>query len=464
MPTAFPSRRNAPRLSRWFLEYPGRASVLGFALLILAGAGLLMLPAATTGVALSPVDALFTATSAACVTGLTVRDTGADFTPLGQGVILLLIQTGGLGIMTVSILFLLAAGARPGLMERTVIRQNFTHRPQLNPTDILRGVLLLTFGIEMIGALLLFPAFWPDFPAPQALYQAGFHSVSAFCNAGFSLFSDSLSRYRDDPLVNLVVCGLVVSGGIGFLVLVEGGKALRHQHRRWERLSLHAKMVLSTTLVFLLGGFVLVLALEWRHTLAELSLPRKLLAATFQAVTPRTAGFNTLPVHEMANETLFFMVLLMFVGGSPGSCAGGIKTTTVAALAFLGLSRLRGFHRPRIFRRTLPERTVWRALTVGLASGLVVAAGLMLLLITERGDLPVGESRAQFPALMFEVFSAFGTVGLSTGVTPSLSTSGKLVITALMFIGRLGPLVLGMAISRQVAPRMAYAEENLMIG
>lgn len=459
-----PSRRRTAWLSRWLLEFPARASVLGFAALILVGAALLMLPAASAGPPVSATDALFTATSAACVTGLIVLDTGSDFTGFGQGVILCLIQTGGLGIMTLSILFLVVAGARPGLMERMVIRQNFSPSDQVNPVDILRVVLILTLGIEAVGAALLFPVFLRDFSAPMALYQAGFHAVSAFCNAGFSLFSDSLSGYRDDPVVNLVVCGLIVSGGIGFLVLLEIGKALRRKRRRWERLSLHAKMSIAATAFLLVGAFVLVLLLEWRHTLAGLPLHRKLLAAAFQAVTPRTAGFNTLPVGELANETLFLFVLLMFVGGSPGSCAGGIKTTTLTCLAFLGFSRMRGHERPRLFRRTIPESTVWRALQVGLTSGLVVVAGVMLILITERGDLPVAESRSQFPALLFEVVSAFGTVGLSTGVTPSLSVGGKLVITALMFIGRLGPLVLGMAISRHSAPRAAYAEENLMIG
>ncbi|MFP4308953.1 MAG: TrkH family potassium uptake protein [Desulfococcaceae bacterium] len=464
MRALLPTQRRRGRLSRWFLDFPARASVLGFAVLILIGTGLLMLPAASTGASLHAVDALFTATSAACVTGLVVLDTGSDFTVLGQAVILLLIQTGGLGIMTISILFLMVAGGRPGLMERALIHQSFSYQTRLSPVEILRNVVLLTLGFETAGALLLWPVFLGDFPPGEAFYQAGFHAVSAFCNAGFSLFSDSLSGYRGHPLMNLVVCGLIVSGGLGFLVLLEGGRALRRKRRRWERLSLHAKMALATTGLLLAGSVLLVLALEWNHTLAGLSWPDKLMAAVFQAATPRTAGFNTVDIGRLANETLFLFVLLMFVGGSPGSCAGGIKTTTLACLGFLGLSRLRGHQRPRLFRRTLPEGAVWRSLQVGLTSGLVVAAGLMLLLITERGDLPVAESRAQFPELLFEVVSAFGTVGLSTGATPHLSVSGKLVITALMFIGRLGPLVLGMAISRHAAPRAAYAEENVMIG
>jgi trk system potassium uptake protein len=458
------SRRKHSWLSRWFLDFPGRASVLGFALLILVGTGLLMLPAAAVGPPVSAMDALFTATSAACVTGLIVLDTGSDFTLFGQGVILMLIQIGGLGIMTLSILFLLVAGTRPGLMERTVIRQDFSPSEQVNPADILRVVVLLTLGIEATGAALLFPVFRNDFSTPVALYQAGFHAVSAFCNAGFSLFPDSLSGYGDHPLMNLAVCGLIVSGGIGFLVLLEIGKALRRKRRRWEGLSLHAKMAISATLFLLAGSFVLVLLLEWRHTLADLPLPGKIMAAAFQAVTPRTAGFNTVPIGDLTNETLFLFMLLMFVGGSPGSCAGGIKTTTLACLVLLGFSRLGGHKRPRVFRRTIPVNTVWRSLQVGLTSGFVVVVGLMLLLIAERGNPSADPNRAQFPELLFEVVSAFGTAGLSTGATPSLSAGGKLTITALMYVGRLGPLVLGMAFSRRSAPRTAYAEENLMIG
>ncbi|MBW2096636.1 MAG: hypothetical protein JRI80_17335, partial [Deltaproteobacteria bacterium] len=232
----------------------------------------------------------------------------------------------------------------------------------------------------------------------------------------------------------------------------------------WARLSLHSKIVLFTTAILLVAGTFLVLSMEWNNTLKGPSVPGKILASFFQSVTARTAGFNTLPIGIMANETLFLMILLMFVGASPGSCGGGIKTTSFASLIALGISRVRGKEKTHCFRRTISEGSIGKAISIAMISGVVIAIATMALLITELGEMPHVASRGKFLELLFEVVSAFGTVGLSTGVTPGLSAVGKIIITMVMFIGRLGPLVIAMAVSRESAPRYYYAEESIMIG
>lgn len=291
-----------------------------------------------------------------------------------------------------------------------------------------------------------------------------FHSVSAFCNAGFSTFSNSLEGFVGDPLVNLTVALLIMSGGIGFLVLREMGSLTgnRGKPRRW--LSLHSKVVLSTTAALLGMGTVLILIMEWRNTMAGLSLPERILAAFFQAVTARTAGFNTLPIGSMANQTLALIAILMFIGASSGSTGGGIKTGTFATLVALGLSRMRGHPEAQLFKRSISQASVARAMSVTMVCALVVIVGTLLLQVTELGSAGSEQARSRFLDLFFEVVSAFGTVGLSTGVTSSLSDAGKLLITAVMFLGRLGPMLVAVAVARQKVYRFRYAEESIMIG
>jgi trk system potassium uptake protein TrkH len=439
-------------------------TIAGFAGLISVGTVLLMLPASATGPALGFVDAAFTATSAACVTGLVVVDTGKDLSPFGQVVVLFTIQIGGLGIMTLSTVFLLLAGRRPSLASRAIIQDTFTHSADRSLPSLLRDIIRFTLFIEGLGMLLLFFRFHPKWELSQALYLAVFHAISAFCNAGFSPFSDSLMRFQHDWIVNLVICFLIVSGGIGFLVLQELKRNFAFRARTWSRLSLHSKLVISTTVTLLLGGMVSILLMEWGNTLAPLPLPERILAAFFQSVTARTAGFNTLPIAAMANETLFVVILLMFVGASSGSCGGGIKTGTLATLVVMGLSRLRGHDYPQVFRRAISIGSIGRAVSVVLASIVVVALGSLFCMMLELGDVPHTMSRGKFLELLFEVVSAFGTVGLSMGVTAGLSVGGKLLITVIMFVGRLGPLVVAIAVSRRGAPRYRYAEEGIMIG
>ena len=452
-------------MSRSLLQSPARISICGFAILICIGTALLMLPeASTTSHGTTFVDALFTATSAACVTGLTVLDTGHAFSLFGQTIILLLIQTGGLGIMTISTFVILMAGKRPSLVGKIVVQDTLTGGGERDLQSTLRDMVIFTFVIEGLGAAMMFLRFLPAYGTGQAIYLSIFHSVSAFCNAGFSLFSHGLEGYSTDWLINIVICLLIISGGIGFLVMSELKQKRPHNLRTLSQLSLHSKLVISTTLILIISTSIMITTMEWHNTLRSLSIPDRFLAGFFHAVTARTAGFNTIPVGNFTNVTLFILILLMFIGASPGSCGGGIKTTTFATLIILGSSKLKGLEKPEVFYRTISQESVNKAISLVMTSMLVIIVGTMLMLITERGNIPVPLSRGHFLKLLFEVVSAFGTVGLSTGITADLTTAGKLILTVIMFIGRLGPLVIVMAISRSIAPRYQYAEENVMVG
>jgi len=452
------------KLKHLFLNNPARISIAGYVLFILVGAFLLMLPISVTGEGIGFINALFTATSAACVTGLIVVDTGTTFTLFGQIVILILIQVGGLGIMTLSTMFMVMAGIRPGITSRTVVQDTFNLDGIFDFRSIIKNVIIFTFVIEGIGAALMVFYFLPQRSFTEALYLSIFHAISAFCNAGFALFSDSFIKYQGVWGFNIIICILIILGGIGFFVLSELRRNLPINKRSISRLSLHSKIVLSVTSILIVSGTLLITAMEWGNTLSILCLPERFLAGFFQTVTTRTAGFNTLPIGDMVNEALFLMILLMFIGASPGSTGGGIKTSTAACLFSLGFSRLKGLEKPRLFNRSISQESIGRALSVTLVSTLVVVIGTMVLLIIESGGGSTLHDRGKFIEVFFEVVSAFGTVGLSTGITAMLSAAGKLVIIVVMFIGRLGPLVVAMAVSRDRAPHYYYAEENIMIG
>jgi trk system potassium uptake protein TrkH len=452
-------------LSFHLLRSPARVAITGFALLIATGAVLLMLPVSSTGKALGFIDALFMSTSASCVTGLSVMDIGTQLTRFGQLVILMLIQVGGLGIMTVSTLVLMMMKKRPTLSGQAIIKDTFTYgEGRQTATSVLKAIFLTAFFIEAAGALCLFLRMAARTDWTQAVYPAVFHAVSAFCNAGFSLYPDSFTGYRDDWVVNIVLCLLIIAGGIGFVVIADVKQRFFDRKKQVTRLSLHSRLALSATAVLIVAGTVAILCLEWNNTLAPLSIPGRLLAALFQSVTARTAGFNTLNIGAMANETLFVLCILMFIGACPGSCGGGVKTTTVAGLAVMGFSRLRGLSRPRVFRRTLNDASVSKAASLVMISAVLITLAVMVLMMSELGRLSHTQTRGRFLELLFESISAFGTVGLSMGITPSLSGLGRLTITALMFVGRLGPLVIGLAVSRERISRFQYAEENIMIG
>jgi len=448
--------------------------VLSFGTVILAGTLLLWLPAASREAPLGFVDALFTATSATCVTGLTVVDTGIHFTLFGQLVILALIQIGGLGIMTLGTFFILSFGGRLGLRGRDVVSRTLTgdHRSDLR--RILRNVFYLTVAVEAAGAFLLAGRFLERMDLPQAIYEGVFHSVSAFCNAGFGLHPDSFIGWQRDWGVNLVLMSLIVTGGLGFVVLIDVARLFRRPEPdgrddrppgRRHRLSLHSRLTLLFSAGLILVGAVIFLLLEWQDTLVDLPLGGKLIASFFQSVTARTAGFNTVPIGLTSNATLFLFILLMFVGGAPGSCAGGIKVTTLGVLVTMAVNRIRGNAEVSLFRRRIPERTVSEAMGIATLGMTVVILFTFLLVAIEVGALSYATTQGAFIRLAFESVSAFGTVGLSTGVTPELSTVGRLLITLLMFIGRLGPLTMVLAVAARVRkPLYRYVEERVMVG
>jgi trk system potassium uptake protein TrkH len=453
------------RLSFHLLRSPARVAIFGFALLITTGAGLLMLPISSTGRPLGFIDALFMSTSASCVTGLSVVDIGSQLTLFGQLVILLLIQVGGLGIMTVSTLVLMMMKKRPTLSGQAIIKDTFTYgEGRQTAGSVLKAIFLTSFFIEAAGALCLYLRTAARAGWTHAAYPAVFHAVSAFCNAGFSLYPDSFTGYREDWIVNGVLSLLIIVGGIGFVVIADVKHRFVDRKKAVTRLSLHSRVALSASAVLILAGMVAILCMEWDNTLAPLSIPGRLLAALFQSVTARTAGFNTLHIGAMANETLFVLCILMFIGACPGSCGGGVKTTTVAGLAVMGFSRLRGFSRPQVFRRTLTDASMSKATSVVMISAALITLAVMVLMMSELGRLSHTQTQGRFLELLFESVSAFGTVGLSMGVTTTLSALGRLTITALMFIGRLGPMVIGLAVSRERISRIQFAEENIMIG
>lgn len=425
---------------------------ISFLVLVVTGTLLLQLPWATPADApIGWIDALFTSTSAACVTGLAVRDTGTGFTLFGQAVLLLLIQVGGLGVMTFGLFFAVAAG-RFSLDQRQLVEQTLSGDHTYAPRDLVRLVLLFTFGCEALGALWLWFALRDDLP--DAAWQAAFHSVAAFANAGFSLLPDSLMRFRDDAAVNAGVMALIVLGGLGFLAVQD----LLKQGLRWRRLALHTRLVVVASGALIVAGTAGFWAIERDGALAGLGPREQLLASLFQSVTARTAGFNTVDFTRLAPATLLGVIVLMFIGGSPGSCAGGIKTTTAATLLVALRAQLAGRRYVNVFGRTLSRQTV--AIAVAATTAALVAAngGLFALLLIQP------DGHARFADYAFEAMSALGTVGLSTGVTPALEPASRLVVVALMFLGRVGPLTLAAVVAGRRVDDWQHPGEAVMIG
>jgi trk system potassium uptake protein len=442
---------------------PLRMLIGSFLVLILLGTALLKLPAATPPArSIGWIDALFTATSATCVTGLAVRDTGTEFTLFGQLVILGLIQAGGLGLLTFSLFILALFRGRVSLAQRSIFEQTLANRAGNRLWPVLRLVILFTFATEGIGALLLFLRWFPEMGAGRAAYYGVFHSVSAFCNAGFGLRPDSLTAWRGDPWVVLTVSALIVLGGLGFFTVYE----VVESRKMRTPISVHSKLALTVSTVLIVLGTVLIWLLEAGRSFSGMGEGEKLLAAFFQSVTTRTAGFNTVNLAQLAPGTLFLMTLLMFIGGSPGSCAGGIKTTTVGVLVMATLTRLRGHVHVNAFRRTLREVTVNNALTVALWGALGAVAALFALILLQSPGGSVAEERSLFFDYLFETISALATVGLSTGITAELSPASRLLVSLLMFFGRMGPLTLASSLagSQGAVDDWEYAQEEVMLG
>lgn len=423
------------------------------------------LPGLYTGAPLSWLDALFTATSAVCVTGLIVVDTATHFTLLGQAFILLLIQLGGLGILTFTTLIIVALGRRLSLHHEAVTANTAEIAPDIDFRQLVRNVVLFTFLFEAAGAVVLFAAWVPRFSLGAAAWHALFQAISAFCNAGFSTFNDSLMGFQGAPVTLTVIMTLVVLGGLGFLTLEELHLRWRKRRDAPPRLSLHSRLALVVTALLLIGGWLAFSVLEWNNTLGDLAAWQKVLNGLFMSVTARTAGFNTVDYSATAESSNFLTILLMSIGGSPGSTAGGIKTTTVAVIALLAYSRLRGHQITSVQHRSIPEETVQRA--VGLfVVGFIVVTGAILFFAMVQLE-PGGGGGGDFLVYMFEAVSAFNTVGLSMGGTGDLTESGKVVTILLMYVGRVGPLTFASAIALRrptTSGEFRYAYEDVIIG
>lgn len=444
----------------------GTVFILSYLLAILLGGFLLWLPFSNPKMKVSFLDALFTATSALCVTGLSVVDIGTSFNHLGQIIILLLIQTGGLGITTFSVWFFLSLGREISFKSRFHIQASFSPRPMDELRGLLRLIFLFTLSIEACGALILVLYWWQWYSFPRALYLSVFHSISAFCNAGFSLFPDNLVKFQGSYTVTLTVALLIIFGGIGFPVAHEiFGLANKKRKGMRIKLSLHSRLVLITTGSLIFGGSLVFYGIEYNDALDGFSVPTGILIAFFQSVTTRTAGFNTLEMASLTNASLLVMIILMFIGASPGSCGGGIRTTTFALLAGLLWNRLKGKKRVHLFRRTVPEEVISRAIFLVTLAGSLILLLTTLVLLVESGNLPFPKARGALMEVLFEVVSAFGTVGLSTGVTPRLEPASKFLIIITMFLGRVGILSLGYSLAKKEERYpISYGEEGVMTG
>lgn len=433
-----------------------RILVYGFAGMILAGTLLLMLPLATRTGQMTPlVDALFTATSATCVTGLVVVDTGTYWSFFGQVVILLMIQTGGFGFMAGATVLLSVLGRRIGLTQRLLVSESLSQEGPGGMVRMVRRMAIFTGLAEGVGAVIFFLAFLVRSSPLLALWQAIFQAVSAFNNAGFDIFGNfhSLRDFQQNAPVLLTTAILFILGGIGFAVVMDF-----YRIRRWDRLTLNSKLVLSTSTILLTGGTLVYLIAEFYNqgTLEPMSFPIKLLSAFFQSATTRTAGFNSLNVSAMLDYSLFFTILLMFIGGASGSTAGGIKVNTFGLLAATIASTAQGKEHAGAFGREFHAGQIYRALAVLILSLGVVVSAVFLLSVTEKFT---------FLPLFFETVSASGNVGLTVGITPGLSTAGRILIIILMFAGRLGPLTLMMSLRQRQHPTLyRYPEETISIG
>lgn len=436
---------------------PPKILSLGFVILIAAGTLLLSLPAASTGGRISFIDALFMATSATCVTGLAVIDTGTELSTFGQVVLLVLFQFGGLGFVTMATLITLVLNKRISLKERLLLQESMNQNSMQGIVKLIRRVLIYSLVIQLTGAILLAARFIVDMPIGKAAYYGLFHSISIFNNAGFDLFGDvhgpfsGLTRYVEDPVVNITSMLLIFLGGIGFIVLSD-----LIDYPKRKRLMLHSKVVLATSAVLILVGAIIFFWLEWNATLKPLHAGGKIMASFLQAITPRSGGVTTIEIPLLRESTQFLMILLMFIGAAPGSTGGGIKITTFAILASTAYAKLRSKEDIVMFRHRISKENVYRAITMTLLSLMLVVISTMLLSITERAD---------FLSVLFEAVSAFGTSGITMGLTTELTTIGKVLVIILMFVGRTGPLTLAYALKPKNSKELyRYPEGNITIG
>lgn len=444
------------RLYKLLTGNPPVTVMLSFILVIFLGTILLMMPVSSAqGKVTAPVDALFIATSATCVTGLVVVDVGSYFSLFGQIVILLLIQVGGLGLMTISTAFAIVLGQRLTLKLESTMYKVVGGSQSLNVLNLLKNTMFVTLIIEGLGAAFLYIRFSMDYAPLRAFYYSIFHAVSAFCNAGISLLPCNLSSYVGDYIINIGITGLIILGGLGFNVIID----LHHfifRKSKVRKLALHSKIVLLVTALLLVGGAIIFFLVEYHGIMKGLSIKEKLLASWFNSVSARTAGFNVIDIGSLSKASLLITMFLMFIGASPGSTGGGIKTTTFAVLVLSIIGMFKGTRDLSIFNRRIPNSNSREATSLVVLSATIIFIVLFFLLLLEPFS---------FENLMFEAVSAFGTAGLSTGITPMLSTLGKLLIILLMYVGRIGPLTLIYAFAvRQGTVNLSYAEEKIAIG
>ncbi|MGM0379299.1 MAG: TrkH family potassium uptake protein [Bacillota bacterium] len=435
---------------------PSMVLVLGFLGVIFLGAILLNLPVASNNnQSVGFINALFTSTSAVCVTGLIVVNTSLHWTLFGKIVIMLLIQIGGLGFMTITTLIVVAMGKKIGLKNRMLIQEDLGQHSISGVVRISLKIVKVTFLIEFIGAILLATKFVPEFGTKTGIFYGIFHSISAFCNAGFDLIGNSLENYVTSPVINFTIMGLIVLGGIGFTVMLDV-----YRSKNIRRLNLHTKIVLLITGILLVSGLVFFFMLEYNNvnTIGDLSLPNKIMASSFQSVTPRTAGFNTVPTGQLNDTSKFLTIVYMFIGGSPGSTAGGIKTATLGVLLLAVYSEIIGKDQINFAKRRIDYETVSRCISILFIALALVIFVTIILSITEVQN---------FLDIFFETVSAFGTVGLSTGITGELSAIGKVIVSITMFMGRVGPITVATAIaSRHTGKkdRIKYPKEKIIVG
>ena len=442
---------------------PSRTMIIGFGLVILLGAILLNSSFVTqSGENVGFLNALFTSTSAVCVTGLVVVDTATYWNQFGQFIIIILIQIGGLGFMTIATMFALIMGKKINLKERLLIQESLNQKDLSGLVKLTKYIILMTFTIEGIGALLLSVVYIPKLGFLQGIWYSVFNSISAFCNAGFDLMGtisgpfSSLTYFVDNSLINVVICVLIILGGIGFPVLLDV-----INNKKYSKLNIHSKIVINTTGILIVVGVIFIFIAEFnnKNSLGSLNMKEKILSSVFQSVTLRTAGFNTIDLTLLNESTLFLMVILMFIGASPASTGGGLKTTTIATLLLTVKSFILGKEDIEVYNRRIGESVIRKSLGMFFIGVFIVLFGILTLSVVNPGFTLLEST--------FEVVSAFATVGLSIGGTPELTSAGKLVIILLMFLGRVGSLTIFIGLlSRSSKPKakIKYPEGKIIVG
>lgn len=439
---------------------PAQVVILSFAGVILIGALLLYLPvSAGPGKSIAFIDALFMSTSATCVTGLASISIVDDFSVFGQIVLLALVQIGGLGIMTLSSSMAIIMGKNLAMREQVIMQDVLDASSSQELLNLIIDIIRFTFLIEFIGAILLTIGFYQEgLEIGQSLYYGFYHGISAFCNAGFALFNNNLEDFKFTPLIHFTIAGLIIFGGIGFSVIQDIKETIFVRKRGWQDLAIHTKIVLVTNTALLAGGTMYLFFGEFLHSFADMNMWEKFQVSFFQSVTTRTAGFNSINLNTLHPHCIYMMILLMFIGASPGSTGGGVKTTTFAILLQSVKATLQGKQDVQFFERNIPSQTVVKSIAIFIVSLITVSLCLLIMMRLEPDK--------NFLAIFFEVVSAFATAGLSVGITPFLTVLGKLTLVILMFIGRVGPLTLVLAVgSKVVLPnKVDYPDGKVLIG